>query len=337
MRVILAGATGVIGRPLTTALLEAGHQVIGITRSAAAAEQNDRWIDAVVADVGDLDALLAAAAHIRADAVVNQVTALTRPPTRYRDLQPTDRIRVLGTRHLLALARQTGASRLLTQSFLGGYGFRDHRPVLRQRGSDRIDEHYPFDGPAGSPKLEATVGAIREAERLTTSATDIDGIALRYGIFYGAGGPLESTLARLRKRQLPLPTNGGGIHSYIWLPDAASATVAALEHGIAGQAYNICDDQPVPWNTFVETTAATFDAPRPLHIPGRIFRAAPYLYDFMTSVIPMSNQKARRELDWRPTAPTVVDGLTFDRAGQGVTVVDGTQVSNAGDHHEPAA
>lgn len=316
MRVIVAGATGAIGRPLTTALLRAGHEVIGITRHVEAAAQNrGRWTGAIVADALDADALRTAAGPLRADAVINQLTALDRPPVRYHDLAATDRIRTVGTRNLLDLAARTSATRFLTQSFLGGYGYVDHRARLRQRGTDRIDERYPFDGPAGNPRLAATVGAVREAERITFAARGIEPIALRYGMFYGAGGPLESTLARLRKRRLPLPRGGGGIHSYVWLPDAAAATVAALERGVAGEAYNICDDRPVRWNDFVDAMASVFGAPRPPRLPDWIFRrVTPYVYDLMTSVVPMSNQKARRELGWTPAAPTFVDGFAQDLA-----------------------
>lgn len=315
MRVILAGATGAIGRPLTTALIRAGHDVIGITRNAAAAEQNNGlWSGAIVADVADADALCAAAGRIRCDAVINQVTAMSKPPVRYRDLEASDRIRIEGTRSLLSLARRTRATRFITQSFLGGYGYLDHRPMLRRRGLERIDERYPFDGPVGGPGLEATVGAVREAERLTLTQPGLEGITLRYGLFYGAGGPLEAMLARLRKRQLPLPRDGGGIHSYIWLPDAAAATVAALEQGVGGEAYNVCDDQPVRWNTFIDATAQMFTTPRPIRVPSWTFKATPYLRDLINSVIPMSNLKARRDLGWQPTAPTYLDGLARDAA-----------------------
>jgi hypothetical protein len=167
--------------------------------------------------------------HLRADAVINQLTAMSGPPTRYEDLVASDRIRVVGTRNLLILARRAGATRFLTQSFLGGYGYLDHRPLLRQRGSDRIDERYPFDGPAGNPQLEATVGAVREAERLTFTAAGIDEITLRYGLFYGADlawSPLPSACRLWLSVASPMPS--------LALPSASSALLLILSSSPIG-------------------------------------------------------------------------------------------------------
>lgn len=312
MRVILAGATGAIGHKLGPALTAAGHQVVGITRNSTAAPARAGWDDAIIADVLNLPALLSAAASQRADAVIHQLTAISGVPYRYRELNATNELRTLGTPHLLELARAVGATRMITQSFLGGYGYLDHRPSLRQHGHDLIDEQVPFGQPSHSQGLNHIIGALRDAEQLTCSTDGIEGVALRYGLFYGAGGPLEAMVPMLRKRQLPLPSDGGGTHSYIWLPDAAAATVAALEHGVPGQAYNICDDQPVQWNTFVDAVAHAAGAPRPWRVPGWLFRAAPYASAVMTSSIPMSNHKAKRDLHWQPTAPTYRDGLATD-------------------------
>ncbi len=313
MRVLLAGATGAIGRHLTAHLNAAGHQVVGLTRSRAAARQwTDEWVGAIVADVLDRTAVLTAARGHRADAVIHQLTALSRLPSRHRDLDVTNQLRTDGTRHLVELAATVGATRMITQSFLGGYGYVDHRPALQRQDRELLDETDPFGEPPGRPALDPVVHALREAERLTRTAAGIDGITLRYGLFYGAGGPLETLLPLLRKRRLPLPRTGGGTHSYIWLPDAAAATVAALEQGVAGQAYNICDDQPVAWNTFITAVAAAAGAARPRLVPGWLFRAAPYARDLITSTIPMGNRKARHDLHWTPRAATYRDGLAAD-------------------------
>ena len=75
---------------------------------------------------------------------------------------------------------------------------------------------------------------------------------------------------------LPVPRSGGGTHSYVFVPDAAAATVAALERGRADSAYNVCDDRPTAWNDFFDAAAAAVGAPRPLRVPGWVFRATPY-------------------------------------------------------------
>ena len=110
-------------------------------------------------------------------------------------------------------------------------------------------------------------------------------------------------LKLLRRRQLPIPRDGGGSLSYVYVPDAASATVAALERGGPGQAYNVCDDEPVRWGTFISAVARTFGTPPPLRVPAWMLRAAPYAYAVMTSTIRLSNQRANDELNWLPGAP----------------------------------
>jgi nucleoside-diphosphate-sugar epimerase len=300
MRVIVAGATGAIGRPLVRGLIAAGHEVTGITRRPGA--MGEGWTGAIVADVLDRPALLAAAAGVRADAVIHELTAIRGLPLRYRDLDATNRLRIEGTSNLLGLAEAVGAHRMVTQSFLGGYG-------LVARGPEPIAEGAPFGVPGtATPALRPIIEALKAAERLTRAMPGIEGVNLRYGLFYGAES-LRSMAGLLRRRALPVPRRGGGTHSYVFLPDAAAATVAALERGRPDRAYNVCDDEPVPWNRFFDAAARAVGAPRPLRVPGWVFRSTPYANDMIRSSIPMSNALARRELGWAPSAPTIEDGL----------------------------
>jgi nucleoside-diphosphate-sugar epimerase len=84
---------------------------------------------------------------------------------------------------------------------------------------------------------------MRSAEHQTFSAAGIEGIALRYGLFYGPGAGIEQMVERLQRRRMPVPRDGGEVVSWIYIADAAAATVAALERGRPGQAYNIVDDE----------------------------------------------------------------------------------------------
>src|ERR1700709_2415218 len=135
MRVIVAGASGAIGRHLVPMLITAGHSVIGITRtpgSLAGPRAKE-----VVADVLHRPALLAALAKIRADAVIHQVTALAKTPKTARSMRPTNRLRAEGTSSLIALAREVGAKKFVAGSFFGGYGLKD-------LGRKALTESAPF-------------------------------------------------------------------------------------------------------------------------------------------------------------------------------------------------
>ena len=126
MKVIVAGATGAVGRPLVRVLRESGHEVVGITRtSAGAAALSTLGATAVIADALNRDSLLTAFAGQSADAVINELTALTKAPARYADMEPTNVLRQDGSANLFEVARLVGATRFLTQSIFFGYGYRD--------------------------------------------------------------------------------------------------------------------------------------------------------------------------------------------------------------------
>jgi nucleoside-diphosphate-sugar epimerase len=301
MRVLLAGASGAVGTPLTRQLIAAGHQVVGITRSQANAERlRGAGAEAVVADVLDRENLLAAVRDVRADAVMHQLTALGTLKVRAA-MQGTNNLRTTGTAHLLAAARAVGAHRFLTQSIVLGYGYRDHGPHV-------ITEDDPLAEPAPGT-FGTALAALRSNEEQVFSADEMEGIALRYGGFYGQDSFTQMIINLVRKRRLPVPSSGGGYATFIYLEDAAAATVAALEKGRAGQAYNIVDDEPVRWADYLDALAAELGVRRPWRVPNWTLRAIPYLHTLLNTSMRVSNAKARRELGWAPAVSTYREGI----------------------------
>lgn len=300
MKVLVAGATGAIGVPLVRALVSRGHQVAGLTRRHDNAERLVALgAEPVVADAMDRDRLLAAVEGMQADAVVHELTALKKPPARHRDMAATDALRTRGTANLLAAARTVGARRFVTQSMILGYG--DH-------GAKLLTEHDPF-APTGRGRFEPHLAALRSAEQQTFTADGIQGVALRYGLIYGDDPATRTLVALLRRRRLVLPRDGGGTMSWIYLDDAVAATVAALERGRPGHAYNLVDDQPVRWRDFLGALARAVGAPPPRTMPGWLFPLVPYTAAMLTSTLRVSNAKAKTDLAWQPSAPTYRDGI----------------------------
>jgi nucleoside-diphosphate-sugar epimerase len=297
MKVLLAGASGAIGVPITRQLIAHGHQVLGLTRhEAGAGRLAALGTRPVVADALDRDGLLRAVDGLAADAVIHELTALRKPPLRHRGMALTNRLRTEGTANLLAAAEVLGARRFLTQSIILGYGYRDH-------GDRVLTEQDPFGRPAGDrtdPHLAAMVSTEQQA------FTAPEGIALRYGLLYG--GDAERLRPQLTRRRLPVCK--GGVLGWVHHEDAAAATVAALEHGRAGQAYNVVDDLPASWQEVFTAMAAAFGAPPPRRVPRWLLRlAAPYVASFAADTsMRVSNVKAKRELGWRPAYPTYRDG-----------------------------
>ncbi len=300
MKVLIAGATGALGTPIVTGLVSAGHQVTGIARTAEGASKlRSMHADAVIADALDREGLLRAVTGLRADAVMHQLTALKKPPTRFRDMAVTNDLRTRGSAYLMDVARLVGAHRFVTQSIVFGYGFRNH-------GDTVLTEESPF-GVIRGDRFDPVVAALRAAEEEASGDPDIAGIALRYGLLYG--GDIATMRPMLAKRRLPV-TSATGLLPLVHHSDAAAATVAAVERGGPG-AYNIVDDTPCSWRDFISAAAEAVDAPAPRSVPRSVIRlAAPYAGALMTELsMTVSNAKARSALDWAPRYTSCGEGF----------------------------
>jgi 2-alkyl-3-oxoalkanoate reductase len=307
MKIFVAGATGALGRELVPQLVARGHEVVGMTRSSSK-QDLVRSLGArpVVADALDPDAVAEAVASAEPEVIVHQLTALSgemsaremRHPERSQAVIMTNRLRTEGTDHLLAAGRAVGARRVVAQSF---GGFR-----LARTGGPVQTEDDPLDPQGPPPALRSTQEGYLYLERAVTSIDWGDGLALRYGGFYGPGtsislAPDAMMTAPIRKRRFPIVGDGGGVMSYIHIQDAAAATVVAVEGGEPG-IYYIVDDEPAPVREWLPVLASALDAKPPRRIPrwlGRLVAGEPATA-MMTEAHGSSNDKAKRELGWQP-------------------------------------
>ena len=301
MRVFVAGASGAIGRPLIPKLIAAGHEVTGMTRSEAKAEDVRRaGASAAVVDVFDADAVRAAAREAGAEVVVHELTALPgRLDLRKEELYAaTNRCRTEGTRNLLDAARAAGAHRFVSQSIAFAY---------RSDGARVKTEDDPLleAAPGG---FGSAIAALREMESSVLGAEGIEGLVLRYGFFYGPGTYYASdgsTVADLRRRRIPIVGKGTGVFSFIHVDDAADATVAAVERGAPG-IYNVTDDEPAQMSEWVPGLAEAAGAKPPRRVPAWAARliAGKTATSFALDLRGASNEKAKRELGWKPAHPS---------------------------------
>jgi nucleoside-diphosphate-sugar epimerase len=316
MKVFLAGATGVLGRTLVPQLVARGHEVVGMTRSASK-QDLVRGLGArpVVADALDPDAVAQAVACAEPEVIVHELTALSGPmgirdarhPERFSGAIMTNRLRTEATDHLLAAGRVVGARRFVAQSFGAFRWARVGGPVLT--------EADPFD-PNPPAALRTVQGGILYLERAVTTIEWGEGLALRYGGFYGPGTSISlaadaQMAAPIRKRRLPIVGDGGGVWSLVHIDDAAAATAAAVDHGQPG-IYNIADDEPAPVREWLPVLASALDAKPPRRIPRWLGRlaAGETATLTMTDVSGACNAKAKRELGWQPRYPSWRQGFT---------------------------
>jgi len=305
MKVFVAGASGAIGRPLVRRLVAAGHEVTGMTRRPERAEEiRAAGAEAAVCDVFDVEALRGAVVTAAPEAVVHALTAL---PQRYKPrsdyLAATDRIRVEGTRNLLAAAAAAGARRLVAESIAFAY---------RPQGSWVKDEEEALftDAPG---RFGTAFGAVAELERQVLQAEGIAGLVLRYGWLYGPGTYYDrggQQAEEAMKRRLPIVGQGTGTFSFVHVEDATSATVAALERGAPG-IYNVVDDEPAPLREWVPVYAEALGAKPPRRVPVWLARLVAGK-DIAASAVGLrgaSNAKAKRELGWQPAHPSWRQGF----------------------------
>lgn len=307
MRVFVAGAAGVLGRPLLPKLAAAGHEVTGTTRRPERAEAiRAAGAEPAVCDALDAAALREAVAAARPDAVVHLLTAL---PQRYDPrsdyLAATNRIRVEGTRNLLDAAVAAGVRRVVAESIAFAY---------RQEGSWVKDEGEPLA--TGSGKFGATFGAVAELERQVLEGEGFEGIVLRYGWLYGPGTYYDrggQQAEEVERRRFPVVGKGTGTFSFLHVEDAADATLAALERGAPG-AYNVVDDEPAPLREWLPVYAAALGAKPPRRVPAWLARlvAGKEAAGAALAMRGASNAKAKRELGWAPAHSSWRQGFSAD-------------------------
>jgi nucleoside-diphosphate-sugar epimerase len=305
MRVFVAGATGALGRRLVPQLVARGHRVTATTRSPQKTELlHALGAEPVVVDGLDAVAVGEAVARAEPGAIVHQMTALAGPANlKHFDTMfaTTNELRTKGTDHLLAAATASGVERVIVQSYTGWPNIREGGAIKTE--DDPLDPHPPAE-------QTQSLAAIRYLEKAALAAP-LEGLALRYGSFYGPGAS-DPLIELLHKRQFPIVGAGTGVWSWIHIDDAASATVGAVEHGTRG-IYNITDDAPAPVSEWLPYLAEQVGAKPPRRVPvwlGRLL-AGEVGVSMMTKIRGSSNAKAKRALGWQLSWPSWREGFRY--------------------------
>ena len=294
MKIFVAGASGAIGQPLVAELLRQGHAVTGMTRSDSGAKALEE-AGATVARVSAFDApaLEKALRRSSAEVVIDELTALPKDPSDLAAAGPGDRkLRIEGGGNLFRAALAAGVRRYLQQA----------SAFFLKAGSGLADESESLAVDA-TPGVSASAKTYTELEARLFSAPRIEGVALRYGFFYGPNtwyDPEGASAEHARLEQMPVIGRGEGVWSWIHVEDAAAATAAALT--CPAGIYNIVDDDPSPVHVWLPAFARFVGAPPPPHIPEDQARATvgeePIYYQ--TRLRGASNKKAKQTLNFRP-------------------------------------
>lgn len=309
LRVLVAGATGVVGRTLLPLLQERKHHVIALARNPERARQlraqvgaTDGMADLAVADVLDAPALLREMTRVAPDVVVCQVSGF-RVADFASGLQETARLHEIGARNLVAAAAAAGTRRIVIQSMAA---------VYRPDGHDVLDENAPLWTEAPG-QWGHTVRAVAAMEESILTCPEVEGVALRYGALYGPGtwfAPGGMIYERVRGSALPLIDRGAGLTSFTHLDDAASVAVEVLSGGDPG-AYNVVDNEPAESSEWIPAYARMVGGPAPVSLT---LEQAQAQLDWLT-VHQLTEQRGatnfrlRESLGWRPRWPSWREGF----------------------------
>jgi len=279
MKVLVVGATGVLGRNVVPRLLERGHDVRTVIRRPERAHFSQLLgAEPVAGDIFDLESLSSAARGC--DVALHLATAIPKSPE--QDWSVNDRIRREGTQNVLAASARTGLKRYIQQSIAFLYG---------DCGRIIVDESAPLQ-PA--PIIQSAA----DMEEMVR-ASSLEWCILRGGSFYGKGtGQEERWREDARQGRLMLPGDGSDLISLVHVVDMARAVVMAAESASPGSIHNVVDDEPVSYKSLYTYIAAQIDAPAPQ--PGG--RKAP-------RSLGCSNAKIKRDLSWQPVYPSYRSGL----------------------------
>lgn len=294
MRIIVFGATGVVGRRAVPLMVAAGHDVSAVGRNPARRAELER-AGAMGIDVGLFDSGAVRRAVQGHDVVVNLTTHM--PSSTFRMMLPgafreNDRVRREGSAILAEAAAKAGVARLIQESFA---------PVYADGGDRWLDE----SAPQRPVRYNRTV---LDAEHSAESFSRGGGawVVLRFAWFYGPDSFLPEMVKVARMGWAPLPGAADAYWSSVSHDDAASAVVAALE--APSDAYNVCDDDPLTRSELLDALTDAFGLGRVKPMPPWAPRLMGSLGDLMARSERMSNRKLRG-LGWAPRYPSAREGF----------------------------
>jgi nucleoside-diphosphate-sugar epimerase len=293
MKIFVAGASGAIGRPLIAELVRQGHTVTGMARSPYGGRAlEELGAAAATVDAFDATAVEEAVRRSGAEVIIDELTSLPKSPSEIAAALPGDRtLRIEGGGNLLRAAAACGVRRYVQQS---SAFFLKARVGLADESAGMATDASP--GVAFSARSYAELEA-----RLAGAA--VEGVALRYGFFYGPGtwySPEGACADQARRREIAVIGQGEGVWSWVHIEDAARATVTALS--APSGVYNIVDDDPSLVSVWLPAFARTIGAPEPPHLTEQESRqtAGEDAVYYGTKLRGASNAKAKRTFGFAP-------------------------------------
>jgi nucleoside-diphosphate-sugar epimerase len=259
VRVLVTGASGLLGRAVASSIIAAGHEVRTLQRRASGV---DGAMD-VLGSVTD------AASVARAVAGVDGVVHLAAKVSLAGDPAEFESVNVGGTLRLLRAATEGDASRFVQVS----------SPSVAHSGTSIVgDDARPAD-PLRARGDYARTKATSELLALGADSAQLAVVAVRPHIVWGPGDTqlVARIVDRARRGRLPLLGHGAALIDTTYIDNAASAIAAALERApeVHGNAYVITNGEPRPVAELIAGMCAAAGVRAPnWSVPAGVARAA---------------------------------------------------------------
>jgi nucleoside-diphosphate-sugar epimerase len=275
--IAILGGSGVYARHLIPRLVADGQRVRALVRRPEAGEfARACGADVRIADIFDTSAMIASLEGCSIG--INLATSLPGPSGR-GDFDANDRLRAEGTANWVAACATAGVSRVIQQSI---------GMICASGGDAWTDEGHTFAATADTVAGRALLAA--QAMEAAVTASTLDWIILRGGLFYGPGtGFDDGWLGRATAGKLRTPGDGSDYVSLNHIADMAAATALAVARWPSRENLIVCDDAPVTWSDLFAHVAAIAGGPPPQT------GGAPGFPSFR-----LRNTRAKEILGWRP-------------------------------------
>ena len=301
MIVFVTGATGVLGRPVVRLLRSAGHEVKALSRSPANRELLET-LGAIPVEADLFDANSMAEAIDGCDAVFHLATKIPAAADMKKRWiwNENDRIRRVGMRAITEAAMQTDGVRSILYPSVSLF--------YASSGDAWIDASNATTDAARL--LLSTLDAEAYVAKFAASTPDRRGVVLRFGAFYGpASEQSEQTLVMARKgfgMRLAAPR---AYRTAIWIDDAASAVLKALEKAPSG-VFDVVEDAPATQSEVMAALAEAVGRKKLWTLPRAFLRFVlpADLRTLLARSQRISNARFREATGWAPQVPNQWDG-----------------------------
>ncbi|PYY64063.1 MULTISPECIES: NAD-dependent epimerase/dehydratase family protein [unclassified Curtobacterium] len=261
MKVLVTGASGFLGQATAAAVRDAGHEVRTFQRRPSGVS----GVQDVAGTMTDDAAIARAVDGVEAVVHLAAKVSLAGDPADFA------RVNVEGTRSLLGAARAAGVGRFVFVS----------SPSVAHTGSSLVGADAGPAEPSRARGDYARTKAAAELLALDADAPDFAVVAVRPHLVWGPGDTqlVGRIVERARAGRLPLLDSGAALIDTLYVDNAATAMVAALEHvtddGVHGNAYVVTNGEPRPVaDLLAGICTASGVRPPQWHVPAVVARAA---------------------------------------------------------------